>query len=295
MLALGVIALALPNSVFAKSKKAKTTTTDTTATTTEAVTPPAGAGPGEAVIGVAIAPITTIQKRGHVNNMCESQVMTNELIRMNGTMRTLGDYKIAYLVDAPKGWYEPTSGTLAWRPPAANETQHIEAVILDSLTGKPVPVTGVTVDVLDARGNVVQSKPLVYYWHPMSDHYGTNFSIPTAGNYSLRVRAPAPVIRRHDRSLGNRFTTPVDVTFTNVRLTPMRPNPADMAPAGAGPGPIIDECDQPGTSTDQDTKNLEGTDSDTDTKNTNDQPTTPPDKPDDSNSGSDNSPGPPSE
>jgi hypothetical protein len=297
-LMLGALAFALPNPVLAKGKKAKTTATRGTRGN---VTPPTGAGPGEAMLSVTIAPVSVIEKRGHVDNMCESQEMMNNLVNQYGTMRTFGDYKVAYLAEAPKGWYEPTGGRITWRPPAQGETQHLDVVVLDSLTNTPIYMSGLTLDVVDSSGNVVQSRPLTYAWNPMASHYGANFSIPTAGTYSLRVRGPMPTFRRTSRALGNRFTAPLDATFSDVRLTPMRPNPTDMGTIPTGAGPEVDSCDQPVTSGGQDTQNLEETGSGIDTENKDDQPTTPPDTPDkpdtpvDPGSGSDNDSQPASE
>ncbi|MEN6372568.1 MAG: hypothetical protein ABFD64_11215 [Armatimonadota bacterium] len=220
-----LLVLLMAGGVWANGKK-KTTTTQ-----------PTGAGPGEAVSAISIAPISVIQQRGHVDNMGESQEMLMNSIKQSGGQRTVGDYQVAYMVDPPKGYYQTMNGQLTWVPPAPGETQHIEVVVLDSLTNKPIPVSP-TINIIDQSGNVVQSKQLSYFWSPMADHYGANFSIPTAGTYSIRVQAPAPDILRHDRNLGDRFTSPVDVTFSNVQLTPKSPAASESTgttPSGAGP------------------------------------------------------------
>lgn len=231
---------------------------------TQPTTPPAGAGPGEAATAISVAPISTIQQRGHVDNMCEAQVMMADFIKQRGGQRTVGDYQVVYLLDPPRGHYEQSNGRLTWVPPAPGENQHIEVVIMDSLTGKMVPVQSVTVDVLDQSGNVVQSKQLAYYWHPMADHYGANFSIPNSGDYSLRVRAPAPDIRRHNRDIGDRFTTPVDITFTSVQITPKTPptteTQSDTAtPEGAGPAAQPDTRTSPELTPSPETPTTPGT------------------------------------
>lgn len=160
-----------------------------------------------------------ILQRGYVTNMAESELMLRHLIRVSGGEQVSGDYRVVYLTDPPRGWYTMDDNKLTWRAPAAGENVHLEVVILDSLTGKMLPITP-TLDVIDAAGNVVQSKRMNFIWHPLADHYGENYTIPAAGVYTLRVRAPAPNIWRHSRELGNRFTTPVDVEFRNVALTP---------------------------------------------------------------------------
>ncbi|MBI2844190.1 MAG: hypothetical protein HYX78_12385 [Armatimonadetes bacterium] len=206
----------------------------------EAAPPPAGRGPAEAAEAISIAPISAIRQRGHVANECEALTMLRQSIAESGGQNTFGDYQVAYMLDPPLGYYEMADGRLTWRPPAPGETQHIEAVVMDSLTGQPLPITP-TVEVVDQQGSVVQSKQLVYYWHPMAGHYGANFSVPTAGSYTLRVRAPAPDFRRHDRTMGERFTAPLDASFTDVRISPKAPPSAapeavspPTPPAGAG-------------------------------------------------------------
>ncbi|MEN6520944.1 MAG: hypothetical protein ABFD46_07320 [Armatimonadota bacterium] len=221
-----LLVLLMAAGVWANGKKKTTPTTQ-----------PTGAGPAEAAAAISIAPISVIQQRGHVDNMGESQEMMMNSIKQSGGQSTVGDYQVAYMVNPPKGYYQTINGQLTWVPPAPGETQHIEVVVLDSLTGKPIPVSP-TLDVIDQSGNTVQSKQLSYFWHPMADHYGANFSIPTSGSYSIRVHAPAPDILRHDRNLGDRFTVPIDVTFSNVQLTPKAPaasESAETTPAGAGP------------------------------------------------------------
>jgi hypothetical protein len=110
-------------------------------------------------------------------------------------------------------------------------------------------MTGVTLDVVDQQGNVMQSQALNYLWHPMISHYGNNYKIPDAGTYTLRVRAPAPNFWRHSKELGDRFTQPVDVSFTNVQITPKAAPPEELGTAGAagaGPSETTPEC-PPGT------------------------------------------------
>jgi len=212
--AVALLVLCLPTTVLANGTKGGT------------VTPPTGRGPTEILPGLSVASISAIQQRGHVDNMCEEAAMMQDMVKQKGGQRTVGDYKVAYMLDHPEGWYEMTNGKLTWRPPAAGETQHIEVAVMDSLTGKCLPMPQVTADVIDQSGSTVQSQQLMYLWHPMVDHYGANFSIPNAGTYSLRVRAPAPDFRRHDQQLGDRFTSPLDVTFTNVKITPQTPEAA---------------------------------------------------------------------
>lgn len=215
------------------------------------VPPPTGAGPAEIAAGISVESISAIQQRGHSRNACEALAMTEQFVKQRGGQKTFGDYQVAYMLDPPKGWYEMKDGTLTWKPPAPGETQHIEVAVMDSLTGQPIPVGPITLDVVDQQGSVVQSQQLAYYWHPMADHYGANYSIPTAGSYNFRVRAPAPDFRRHDRAQGNRFTSPLDATFSSVSISPKAPESSsaptasETAPAAPPTGAGASETAQP--------------------------------------------------
>ena len=226
------LVLCLPTTVCANGTKGPTEREK------EEVTPPSGRGPTEAAAAISIAPISAIRRRGHVDNMAEELAMMQQMVKEKGAERTFGDYRVAYMLDAPQGWYEMRDGKLTWRPPAPGETQHIEIAVLDSLTGKPLPMSPITVDVVDSQGNTVQSQQLAYIWDPMVDHYGANFSIPTAGTYTLRIRAPAPNILRHNQELGDRFTAPLDASFSDVRIGPKAPSGTTeetIPPTGGGP------------------------------------------------------------
>lgn len=180
--------------------------------------------------------IPQIEQQGPVTNMAQSEAALQQMVAASGTMQTAGDYKVALILAPPRGWYMPSANGLVWRPPARNETQHIEVVIMDSLTSKPLPSLP-TLDVLDGQGRVIQSQKLMYVWHPQADHYGGNYSVPE-GTYTIRVTAPPPIILHHSRELGNRFTKPLSIQFTGVQITPAAPLPAELgtgAPAGAGP------------------------------------------------------------
>lgn len=224
MLFVGAVLLCLSSAVLANGQ-AKPVQPKPVVT---APTQPAGPGQGPPQ-GVSVQ---AIERRGYATNLCEVQTMLESFISERGGQQVSGDYRVVYLLDPPKGWYVPGNGSLVWRAPAPGETQHIEVAILDALTGQMLPITP-TVDVINQQGTVVQSEALTFLWHPMVAHYGENYSIPNAGAYSLRVRAPMPDFRRHDHELGDRFTTPVDVTFTGVQITPQQPPASEMA---AGPG-----------------------------------------------------------
>ena len=188
-----------------------------------------GAGPGREmamekrevtmVPGLTVAPVSVIKQRGHVNNLCEENEMMLTLVRQSGGMETFGDYKVAYVMGQPEGWYELQGDQLVWRDPAPGETVHLETVVLDAFTGKWMPVPGVTLDIVGQDGNTVETHELIMLWHPMADHYGYNYSIP-AGTYNLHIHAPVPPMGRHSKELGQRFSAPIDATFTGVVINP---------------------------------------------------------------------------
>ena len=55
-------------------------------------------------------------------------------------------------------------------------------------------------------------------WHPMIYHYGRNWTVPSDGEYTLRVHVDPPTFMRHDEVNGRRFTEPADVEFEGVKV-----------------------------------------------------------------------------
>lgn len=192
---------------------------------------PTGSGPAEVAREMSVAPIGVIMQRGYVNNPCEAQLVTMDTINRNGAMGTTGDYKVAYFLGAPIGSYVMKSGKLVWVTPSAKLNQHIDVIVMDSLTGMPIPLSPIKVEVVDTNGKLIDSRKLDYVWTPMGEHYGSNFTIPCAGNYTLRISAPVPNFLRHSRQIGNRFTCALNAKFSNVMLKPT----TCSQPVGAGP------------------------------------------------------------
>lgn len=125
---------------------------------------------------------------------------------------TAGEYRIAYLVTAPEGWYD---GAGAWHEPAAGMA-HVAAVVRDAADGRDVPGLVVRATITPA-GGAGRTMDMPYGWHTALNRYGDDVALPS-GPFTLRVDvAPAPYWR-HDPTNGDRFADTVTAEFTNVRV-----------------------------------------------------------------------------
>ena len=88
----------------------------------------------------------------------------------------------------------------------------------DAADGRFVPDVNVHATLVDPAGREVGTHRQPLIWHPMLYHYGRNWTVPQDGEYRLRIRVEAPTFLRHDEINGRRFTEPVDVEFTGVRV-----------------------------------------------------------------------------
>lgn len=89
---------------------------------------------------------------------------------------------------------------------------------MEAATGRIVPNVPIRLEVVDAQGQVVQAQDLNFY-HAEFFHYANNFSIPTAGKYTLRATLQPPTFLRHGASGETpALSEPVTVTFANVEL-----------------------------------------------------------------------------
>ncbi|MBL1100915.1 iron transporter [Streptomyces coffeae] len=134
-----------------------------------------------------------------------------------------GEYRIGYIVEAAEPWFQGEHGAhgkLVNREPTKNETHHIEIIPMEAKTGRIVPDIPIKLEVIDAKGKVVQAQDLNFY-HAQFFHYANNFSIPTAGKYTLRATLQPPTFLRHGAS-GEKpaLSEKVTATFSNVELKP---------------------------------------------------------------------------
>ena len=140
-------------------------------------------------------------------------------IDSEGGEQKVGEYRVGYIVEPAEGWWGGAPENLAFREPAAGETNHIEILPFEAETGLLVPGAEITLSVLDEAGEVVESKPLEFYRGEFY-HYANNFSLPESGTYTLRAEIAPPTFLRHgtEDGEGRVLTEPVVVEFDNVEI-----------------------------------------------------------------------------
>ena len=95
---------------------------------------------------------------------------------------------------------------------------HVEAAVRDAADGRFVPSLKVTATLVDPNGQEVGTHEQPLIQRPMIYHYGRNWTVPTDGDYTMRVRIEPPTFRRHDEINGRRFKEPVEVEFQPVNI-----------------------------------------------------------------------------
>lgn len=138
-------------------------------------------------------------------------------IAKGGGMQKKGDYLIGYAVEDAEGMYSFDEGELTWNNPK-EENQHLEIVVCDGSDGRFIPGVSVTATLVTPSGEELGPHGQVLVWHPMIYHYARNWILPEDGEYVLRVHVDPPTFMRHDEVNGRRFTEPVDVEFTGVKI-----------------------------------------------------------------------------
>lgn len=128
-----------------------------------------------------------------------------------------GHYSIGYAVEEAEGMYEFHDGALTWVNPT-EENVHIEVAVRDRADGRFVPAVKVFVTVIAPDGTEIGTEEQPLLWHPMIYHYGRNWTVPSDGDYTLKVRVEPPTFMRHDEVNGVRFTEVEEVTFTGVSI-----------------------------------------------------------------------------
>ncbi|MBV9690835.1 MAG: iron transporter [Ktedonobacteraceae bacterium] len=91
-------------------------------------------------------------------------------------------------------------------------------VVCDGADGRFIPSLSVYTTRIDSKGKEIGTHQQPFLWHPTLYHYGRNWKVPGDGEYRLRVRIEAPNFSRHDKINGKRYTQPVEVEFTNVKI-----------------------------------------------------------------------------
>ena len=136
---------------------------------------------------------------------------------MTAANRRPGDYTIAYAIEEAEGMYQWVDGRLGWHDPDG-ENLHLEVSVRDRGDGRFVPGVRVLAKLIAPDGEEVGEHELPLLWHPMIYHYGRNWTVPTDGEYTLRVHVDPPTFMRHDQVNGCRFIEPVEVEFTGVKV-----------------------------------------------------------------------------
>ena len=149
----------------------------------------------------------------------EQYTVLAEEVAERGGRTTSGDWDIAYIVEAAEPWFEVHHGGEKFREPTADETHHIEIIPTEKATGRIVPDVPITVQVVDADGNVVDEQTLNFY-HSTFYHYANNFSVPEEGTYTLRATLGVPPFMRHgEEGEQPALSEGAELTFENVELT----------------------------------------------------------------------------
>ncbi|HET8581291.1 MAG TPA: iron transporter [Candidatus Paceibacterota bacterium] len=142
--------------------------------------------------------------------------MTEE--EATGAELASGDYLIGYAVERAEGMYAYDGEELVWLNPT-DENAHIEVSVRSARDGRMLPGLTVTVTVEDQDGSEVGSEIHPFLWHPWLYHYGRNWTIPSEGEYRVRVHVTAPLtMMRHDREHGAAFSEDAEVVFEGVQL-----------------------------------------------------------------------------
>jgi len=128
-----------------------------------------------------------------------------------------GDYIVGYAAEKAEGLYIWRDGRLEWTAPD-QENVHIEIVVADAEDGRFVPGVEVTVTLTTEDGEEIGTHRHPLLWHPWLFHYGRNWQVPHGVPYELIARVSAMTLARHDKKNGSRFSTPVEVRFSNVRF-----------------------------------------------------------------------------
>ncbi|KLU08967.1 hypothetical protein ABL57_14980 [Kocuria sp. SM24M-10] len=142
--------------------------------------------------------------------------MAEEVAHDGGTQQA-GDYLVGYAIEDAEGMYSFRDGALSWVNPE-EENVHVEIAVCDAADGRFVPAVGVTATLVTPGGEELGPYAQELVWHPMLYHYARNWVVPEDGEYTLRVHIDPPAFMRHDEVNGRRFTEPVDVEFTGVKI-----------------------------------------------------------------------------
>jgi uncharacterized protein involved in high-affinity Fe2+ transport len=138
-------------------------------------------------------------------------------VAQEGKEIAAGNYLVGYAVEKPEGLYVRENGELTWQEPQ-DKNIHIEISVRDAGDGRFVPALDVELAVYDADDNLIGMHQQPFLWHPWLYHYGRNWKLPGAGQYTFHVTIDAPNFPRHDKKNGRRYADPVEITFRGVNI-----------------------------------------------------------------------------
>jgi hypothetical protein len=148
-------------------------------------------------------------------------------------VKRAGEFVVVLVQEDAEGMYALEDGRLVWHEAPEDANGHLEIAVADAADGRFVPALDITVTV-SRDGRPVLDTRLPFLWHPFLYHYGTNFTMPGAGEYDVRVHIDPPTFMRHDPVNGKRYEQPVEVDFPAVRFEPGRKPSPDASPRAAG-------------------------------------------------------------
>lgn len=136
----------------------------------------------------------------------------------DGGEKHAGEFIVAYATEKGEAIYHLENGGLRLEEPESGQA-HFEVSVRDAEDHRFVPGLDVTITVFGPDGAEVSTTRLPMLWHPWLYHYGANLDMPTDGDgYRLVVNVEAGTFGRHDKTNGRRYTNPVQVEFTNVKV-----------------------------------------------------------------------------
>ena len=151
--------------------------------------------------------------------VAEQYTVLAEEVEENGGQAESGEWTVSYIVEAAEPWFESHEGDQHFREPAEGETHHIEIIPQETGTGRIVPDVPITLQVVDADGQVVDEKELNFL-HSTFFHYANNFEVPEDGTYTLRATLGAPSFARHgEQGDEPALSEGTEVEFEDVELT----------------------------------------------------------------------------
>ncbi|MGA5895217.1 hypothetical protein [Streptomyces venetus] len=169
------------------------------------------------------SPVKAQAKEAAPAGVAHQHTVLEAEIAARGGERKVGENRIGYIVEAAESWFESEHGAhgkLVNREPAKNETHHIEIIPMEAETGRIAPNVPVKLEVVAAKGKVVQAQSLNFY-HAEFFHCANNFSVPTAGKYTLRATLQPPTFLRHGASGETpALSETVTATFAGGELKP---------------------------------------------------------------------------